>query len=433
MTRLRTVIERFRGNLFFVPALFLTAAIALAEGAITLDVTLHRAAFQLPVGLASTVASARSLLGTVASATIAFAGIAFSVSLLMVQLASTQYSPRVIYGFLRDPFGKRVMGLVIGTFTFCLLVLLVVHAPAGSGVPVVPQVSVLIAVVLGVSSIVAVVALISHGVISMQAGEIVRRITDEAREQIERECAPVAAPPRRLDRVVPDGPGLIVRAPGDGWVQTVDIDRLLGAVPEGGVVRLETWPGAFVPEETPICTVWPMPEDVRATARTMERAFVIGRSRTMQQDLTFGIRQLVDIALRALSPGVNDPTTANSAIVHIGAVLRSLLLHDLPSLVLTDGGRRVIRPREFEHRDYVALGFDEIRRAGAGQPAVAESLLQVLGMLAAALGTAGLRERIEPLRAQARLVVEVAERSDLPNADLDRIHRAGVRAGLSYR
>ncbi len=430
MIRLRAVAERFRGNLFFVPALFLAGAIALAEGTIALDVALHRARLHLPVGLASTVASARALLGTVAGATIAFAGIAFSVSLLIVQLASSQYSPRVIYSFLRDPFGKRVMGLVVGTFTFCLLVLLVVHAPIGSGEAVVPQVSVLVAVVLGVSSIIAVVALISHGAIIMQASEIIRRITDETGEQIRHECPPASTEPSYEEPIVPDEAGLVVRSPKDGWIQLIDTHRLLSVAPEGGVVQLETWAGAFVPEGGPLCTVWPVPDDVQGVSVSIQGAIRLGRSRTMQQDLAFGIRQLVDIALRALSPGVNDPTTANEAIVHLGSVMRTLLLRDLPSSVVTDDGRRLVRPADYTHRDYVGLAFDEIRQAGAGQPAVAIALLQVLGMLASELRSAGLSVRIEPLKEQAALILESSARSRPLEHDQRRVREAASDAGL---
>ncbi len=121
--RLSSLAERLRASLFFVPLIAVVGAVALGLIGVALDGRLDRRAATLPLGLTSTVDSARVRLSTIAGATITFAGIAFSVSLLLIQQASSQYSPRVVHTLFRDPFNKRVMALVVGTFTYCLVVL----------------------------------------------------------------------------------------------------------------------------------------------------------------------------------------------------------------------------------------------------------------------------------------------------------------------
>lgn len=148
--KLRTAQEHVRGSLFYVPMLFIIGAVVVGEVALAVDARVEG----IPDRLTATVDSARQVLSVIAGATLTFAAIAFSVSLLLISLASSQYSPRVVHGLFRDPFNKRVMGVVVGTFTYCLIVLRSVRGPLEqSGDPIVPSISILLAVVLGVVSI----------------------------------------------------------------------------------------------------------------------------------------------------------------------------------------------------------------------------------------------------------------------------------------
>lgn len=185
--RLSSLVERLRASLFLTPM----AAVILAIGAGLLPLTLDsrvRSASDLPLGVASTVESARALLSTIAAATITFAGIAFSVSLLVIQLASSQYSPRVVHILFRDPFNKRVMGLVVGTFTYCVIVLRSVRSSVEQGgQAVIPNLSVVVAVILGISAVLAVIAFINHSAHTMDVSEILERVAGEAVRQIRNE------------------------------------------------------------------------------------------------------------------------------------------------------------------------------------------------------------------------------------------------------
>ena len=204
--RLSSIAERFRASLFLVPLIAVVTAIAVAAVSLVVDQRIDSGSTQLPLGLTSTVDSARALLSTVAGATITFAAIAFSISVLIIQQASNQYSPRVVHTLFRDPFNKRVMGLVVGTFTYCLIVLRSVRtALEEGGAPIIPNVSVAIAVVLGVTTILAIVAFINHSAHSMDISEILARV--RARGDHAHPTRVVAQPdrhgPERADRAQP--------------------------------------------------------------------------------------------------------------------------------------------------------------------------------------------------------------------------------------
>ena len=178
--RLSALAERLRANLFVVPM----AAVLFAAGAGIATVTVDSSIDDpesLPLVVLSTVESARSVLSTIASATIAFAGVAFSITLLTIQRTSTQYSPRVVDTVFRDPFNRRVMALVVGTFTYCVIVLRSVRSALESGgEAVVPNLSVAVAVVAGIATILATVAFINHNAHAVNIGEILDRVRHDA-------------------------------------------------------------------------------------------------------------------------------------------------------------------------------------------------------------------------------------------------------------
>ncbi len=386
---------------------------------ILLDSSISTGGDQLPLGLTSTVESARAVLSTVAGATITFAGIAFSVSLLTIQLASSQYSPRVVSGLFRDPFNKRVIGTVIGTFAYCLVVLRSVRSSLEQqGTPVIPNVSVAIAVVLGITSILAIIAFIDHNAHAMEISKILDVVTHDAVDAVDRHWSIDVFEPSTIQQpeVVPREPGFVVRFERDGWVQLLDPQALLGAVPSGGTVRLDTAVGRYAINGSAFCTLWPAPADGDSAARTALAAVRTGENRTLQQDASYGIRQLADVALKALSPGVNDPTTAQDAIFHLGAVLREFLQRADPVRDLTHDDRRLVLTQAENHEQIVGLAYDEIRLAAGSLPSVSIYLLESMSLLRQSLPEERAPAR-HLLGVQARLVLAETERADLSRHD----------------
>jgi uncharacterized membrane protein len=424
--RISSLVERLRSSLFFIPMLAVIGATILGFAALAVDRHVDIALADLPLGFTSTVESARTLLGVIAGATISFAGIAFSVSLLIFQLTASQYSPRVVHTLFRDPFNKRVMALVVGTFTYCLVVLRSVRVAVDGGDPVIPNISVAIAVVLGIATILAIVAFINHSAHAMDVSEILERIRRDTTKQIRREWttnepgAHAGTPPPST------GPTTVLRADRSGWVQQIDTAAILDCMPDDSTARVEIYAGRYVIEHGRMISLSPA-TDVTELNNRLRAAVVIGETRTMQQDVTYGLRQLVDIAVKALSPGINDPTTAQDAIFHSAAVLSELLHHDPPPAVTTDHRRRLVMAGVPTHRELIQLTFDEPRRAAASHPTVCLYLLAAIDSLIETLNAAHLEGRTVELHRQARLVAEGCERTNALEEDIKSVNDAHAR------
>lgn len=428
--RVRALAEKLRSSFFFLPAL----AVVVAFFAARLLVGVEAGDW---VGR-STVDSARTVLSTTAAATITFASVTFSVSLLIMQQGSNQFSPRVIHGLIRDPFNRRVIAMVVGTFTYCLVSLQRVRGPlAEGGEELVPELSVAIGLGLGVLSVLAVVAAINHTSRKMDVSVILGGIVEQT--------TAVASSPATDDqfRVASDarafaGAGhavTTVRFDTDGWVQQIDRRGLLALTEPGSTIRLDTDTGRYAIRGTPLCTIWPaVPEDRHDEFCDRARRLVrVGATRTMSEDPGYGIRQLVDVALRALSPGINDPTTAQDAIFHLGTVLVDRLTSPpAPTAYADDQGRQLLTPHALTDANMAELALAELRRA-ADQPAVAVYLLQMIGLVVDAAAANGDRNRAEPLIEQAGLVVAtVIAADDVLDIDRRRVQQTYDRLFATY-
>lgn len=428
-TRLSILGERLRSSLFFVPMGGVFLAVGLGALTLAIDRRISSETRSLPLSLVTTVDGARALLGTIAGATISFAGIAFSVSLLIIQQASNQYSPRVVHTLFRDPFNKRVMGLVVGTFTYCVIILRSVRAPLeNGGVSVVPNLSVVLAVVLGVATILAIVAFIDHSAHTMDVSEILESVRREANEHIHDRWREVDTDADREPPRLPEGEKAIVRFTKTGWVQQIGFDDLVVAAPKGTTVELQAQPGRYAIHGTVLATITPVPDDLDATTRALNEAVITGATRTMQQDASYALRQLSDVALKALSPSINDPTTAQDAIFHSAAVLSEMMHRDPPRpRQFEDCERTIILAQQSIHADLVRLAFEETRRAGAEHPSVCIYLLEAIDLLVEPLLDTPLASRAAPLLEQARLVVVGCRAAGLLSEDLAQVERAYLK------
>jgi uncharacterized membrane protein len=427
--RLRGWLERLGSNLFLVPGLFVAAGVALGLTGIHLDAALVSRPVDFPLGFASTVESARAVLSTVAAATMTVAGVAFSIALLVFQLASTQYSPRVIQGLFRDGVSKGVLGLVVGTFTYCLVVLRAVHGPLDAQAEAtVPTVSVAGAVVLGIASVLGVVAFISHSAHQMEVSTILHDVSSLTIARISQAWA---AEDEQEQPAAPPTGALTIDLERDGWVQLVDHDGVLDAIGPGTTAWIEITVGRYAITGTPLCRIWPVPADdgeYNRLAHRVRRAVTIGPTRTLTQDVAYGVRQLVDVALRALSPGVNDPTTAQDAIFHTAAVLREMLVRRPPARLRRGAeGRRLVAPHQESAEELVDLAFSEVRRAAGTHPAVCLYLLNAIHLVTVGIGRApaGRSGHLAKVLAdQAAAVVDECRRAPVSPSDLSAVRAA---------
>jgi uncharacterized membrane protein len=367
--------ERIRTGLWFIPLMGVLVAWLTSVLMHRLDLALggDRPGFLAYDGDAT---QAAQVLSTIAGSTLTFTGIVFSITAVALQLGSSQFSPRALRNFLRDRGTQWALGLLVATFTYALLTLRYVDPNADPDDVATPGLSVTLALVLVIASLVAFVFFVSHLAQSIRAVSIIERVARETRAALS-EMVPLAEP--GPEPAIPDRPADQVLAwdRGPGVVLGYDEDDLVEiARSSGSLLRFVRQVGDYVPSRAPIIEVWHV-DDLHAAvdARAVLRRIGSGIERTMAQDPMFGFRQLVDIAEKALSPAVNDPTTAVQSIDRLHDLLRRLATRPQPSGVHTDGDgvpRLIVPVPTWD--DVVHLACDEIRHYGASSIQVVRRL-----------------------------------------------------------
>jgi uncharacterized membrane protein len=280
-----------------------------------------------------------------------------------------------------------VLGIFTGTFAYCLVVLRTVQGDGGDRYAVfVPHLAVSGAVILTLLSVAMLIYYVHHVAMSMQVSEITRRVVEDFEDTVERlypeRLGRAATTPRPVPPPVPAG-AFQVNSVASGYIQEVDTDAVLKLAREHDTtVWLTVSPGDFVIEGRPLAFAHGTPADATRFARDLGHAYVYGDDRTSFQDLGFACQQLVEVALRALSPGVNEPFTAVTAIDRLGQGLSKLAVREIPSPIRSDddGRIRVIAyPRTFA--ELINEAFESIALHAGGHPAVTERLLSTLARL----------------------------------------------------
>ncbi|MGB8360159.1 MAG: DUF2254 family protein [Acidimicrobiia bacterium] len=427
MEWLRTTLDRLRTSLLLVPLIVVITSIVLARVTIYIDQSPGGLA-DVPGVLSVSLAGGRAIAAAVAGATITVAAIVLSITALSSQIAATQYSPRSAAGFVEDRVQKLVMGLVAGTFAFSLLVLAELGGAADPNVGTFSSLSVTMTLILGVVSVIAIVGYLDHSLRRMRIDAVVRRIAEATVEGIRRQHRREGGPPAE-EAGIPSGEPHRVIVERTGWVRQIDAERLASRLPPDASVRIEVRVGEAISQGDLLATVWDGADDQPvASPRLVHDAVKVGRDRSVMTDSGYGIRQLVDIGLRALSPGVNDPTTAVDVIQHLKLPLREILLLGAPTRVFKGPHQQRVFLAEAPSRSaqvHDALG--ELRLAAERQPAVLRTMLEIIFDLVGELEAADLGGRTSPLIEEAKLAVRIARESGLPDPDLERILAAGRR------
>jgi uncharacterized membrane protein len=332
---------------------------------------------------------ARAVLSELAGATFTVTGVVFSLTIVALQMASSQFTPRLLRTFLRDRRTQLVLSGMLGSGVFDVAVLRQVRSSGeGSDSGFVPELAVSAALLYAFVAVGLLVFFLHHLTRHMRVDVIMADIRRQTLGQLR-------AVERERD-VLPDQHGaepgphsLPVPAKLGGYLQTVDVEVLARTASRHDVVvRLRPTMGDWVSAGTTLAWVWhdddrPITVDRKALASEIHSALHLGPDRTESADLAFGLRQLADIAVRALSPGVNDPTTAVQALGQLAAVLVELAKHPLGAdqAVGDDGVVRAIAPRA-DLAGHLELAIDQIRRYGRDEPAVLVAIAVLLTDLA---------------------------------------------------
>lgn len=434
-----------RDSLWFLPGVLTLGAVLLAVITIQIDVADPLPNAPMGVWLFSGTASgARGVLTAIASGFITVTGVVFSITIVAIQLASTQFTPRILRNFTADRANQLVLGIFIATFTYALLVLRVVRgkedgvtpediergAAAADGMEAfVPHLSVTVAVVLAVVGIGFLIYFIDHAARSVQASVIIDRVTRDALHTLDRRLPEEVgeAGEEAVEDALPRAQGSVITSRRSGYVQGVDVERLLDLLhADSMTIRMEPTIGTYVLPGGPLATVWPAGTASReAIEETVQGAFVLGPERTNHLDIELGIIELTDIAVKALSPGINDPTTAILCLDRLAEILLAAGRREPPSRVrrAAGSGGTLILPRvEFE--TLVDAALDEIRHYGVDNPRFAATFLDRMGDLGSLLP----HHRRPPVARHAAALLRSARRVIADDSDLRRVEEAGQRA-----
>ncbi|MEO5822718.1 MAG: DUF2254 domain-containing protein [Vicinamibacteraceae bacterium] len=438
MTRLRASWEYLRGTYWAVPSAMSGAAVLLSIAMIQLD----QSATQSLLNRLSWVYTggpegARAVLSTIAASMITVAGVTFSITIVALTLASQQFGPRLLRNFLRDVGNQVVLGTFVATFLYCLLVLRTVRG--SDDAEFVPHLSVTAGVILAMLSLGVLIFFIHHVATSIQASRIIATVADDLEGAIDRlfpeGVGEGAANGDRLQAAT-GATGATSTLPGarrvlaktTGYVQAIDAEGLMSIAREHDlVVQVHAKPGSFVRKGVALLTVTPPPGRRYPDDTSILDVFIIGSDRTGTQDVTFFIDQLVELAVRALSPGINDPGTARLCVDRLEHALCHLGGRHIPSAErYDDEGRVRVLACPVTFPEAVESAFREIARHGRTSVAVTCRLLEAVGNVGSCVA------RDTDRRALLREATMVATGvRDVSHSDTDRelmaqCHRAAV-------
>lgn len=386
-TKAIEIMEDIRDSYWLVPGLLAFVGLTLGLALVLLDARLGEqwlGRYEWFYG--SRPAGARQILATIAGSTITVAGVVFSITLAAVTYASGQYGPRLLSNFIRDRGNQATLGVFVGTFLYCLVVLRTIRsaeeasADAGNVVEAfVPHVAMFGALALAIAAISVLIYFVHHVTFSIHINNVIAAIGRSLIAAIrERGAAhkPEADPPTNPTPYTADD----ILADRTGYIEAIDTDVLVAIAERHDLlVRLSRRAGDFVHKGRPLLQAAPADKINAKIFNSCNAAFVIGARRTSLQDLRFGIDELVEIAARALSPGVNDPFTAIACIDWLGAALSEIGCMPQPSSGLSDENGRVrVVTHDLTFEDYLSSAFGQLRPYVARDPNARRATLATL-------------------------------------------------------
>ena len=391
---------------------------------------------------------AREVLSTIAGSMITVAGVVFSITIVAISFAASQYGPRILTNFMSDRGNQVTLGTFIATFTYCLVVLRTIHE---GETDFVPQLAVFVALLLAFCSIAVLIYFVHHVPASIHANSVAARVGRELIHLIKRQFPTcLGEPPEETTRDESELERLAqqrfssasnvapVAADSDGYIQTIDSQALMKATSECGLILcLDRSPGQFVYHGGALALVSPADRLTHEAAHRLRDCFTVGTMRTPIQDELFLVDELVEIAARALSPGVNDPYTAMTCIDWLSAAFAELARRRPPSRFrLDDSGELRVITAEVSFEQQVRHGFGRMRSYLAGD---VNAAAQALGTYARLAQDCRSGDQVEVLASEADALLrladhklEPAEASELRNQARDpreRIDEALRRCG----
>lgn len=417
-----------RSSFWFLPLLIVLGSAGLSTGMVAIDHQLGGLEEHWPKVFAMDASGARDLMSTIAASMMTVAGVVFSITIVALAQASTQYTSRVLRNFMRDRRNQVVLGVFLGVFAYCIGVMRSI--PGHGDVPFVPHLALSGGLVLVLVAVTFLAVFIHHLAAQIQSGAIAKGIADDTLATIET----LFPEPLEGDDVTPDSQlpeGLrwhAVRAPQLGYIERVDPHALLDFAREHEVVvRMERNVGDFASPDRTIASIGAAQAPDADAMDDLSGLFAIDSYRSIEQDIAFGLRQLVDVALKALSPGINDTTTAITSLDYLSVILERLAGRRLEPRPLCDGGTLRVIPMGPDFERLLALGMDQILENAHGNTVVLLRMLQAIEQIRAGAHSPA-RQRM--LDAKRDVIAEVAHHTASSSESRRRIEQqlAGANA-----
>jgi uncharacterized membrane protein len=354
---------------------------------------------------------ARLILSAIAGTLMTVVGVLFSITIVILQQVSSQYSPRVIQNFIRSTVSQLVLGLYVGTFIYCLLLLKQIPEEGGAANEALPHLAISTAIFLTIACVALLIHYIHYVVHAIRSTNIVETIRHETMSYLEPmadendglECAPEAS-------VAGLSVVTLIKSPASGYLQGFDLNDIPGALKQGvAEVMIRNKPGDYVLKDHVLAEVRTDQPLSNESIKELKENFRLGKSRTYSQDASYGIRQLVDVALRGLSPGIHDPTTAIEALNAVGSILHFFLSRgEFPSRICVTPSCQLRVPR-LKTEELLAVSFHQVIMAAREQPHVLQRIGHILEDLIPVANTVDRKEACRRLRDK---VFQMAKRAD---------------------
>ena len=423
MHKLKQLWSNLRSSFWFTPSLIVVVSMAFAVALIETDSAgSDRWLAQWPRLFGVGPVGARDMLSTLAGSMMSIMGVTFSMTLVALALASSQNTSRILSNFMRSRVTQITLGIFAGIFAYCLIVLRTIRS---GDVEFVPSLAVFFAFVLALGSIGVLVFFIHHIASSIQASSIIASITQDTIASIERLFperlghGPDDEDQDQVRRSLAEMTWHAVPAEMNGYLQSVDNDALLRlARDRQTVVRMERGIGAFVVQNTALASLALEDPPDQETIAALNACYSISRHRTIEQDPAFGIRQIVDMALKALSPGVNDTSTAVMSVDYLTAILAQLASRKFPASHRYEGDELRVITVAPTFEDLLAEAFDQIRGSAMGNAGI---MVRMLGALETLAGLTTSPRRRRALHEQVRWIAELAGRTTEAAHDRERL------------
>ncbi|HZX10411.1 MAG TPA: DUF2254 domain-containing protein [Acidobacteriota bacterium] len=383
-TKLASLWESIRTSLWFVPALMVIISCGLAFVLVKFDSILASGLkiFCYTGG----PEGARTVLSTIAGSMITIAGVTFSITIVALTMATSQFGSRLLRNFMVDKSNQVVLGAFIATFIYCLLVLNAVKAV--DNIIYIPRIAVSFSFVLALANLGILIYFFHHVSTSIQAEHVINSVYKELKAKIDHlfeQEKEYVIPEKKLEQL-PDfqSSSAVVCSKESGYLRAIDREGLFKiAVQNNLVIQLKYRAGDYVFTGTPLIAVIPDTEIETSFEDRINGCFLLGSSRSPEQDVEFAIHQLVEVALRALSPGINDPYTAMGCIDRLGDIICQLHSKKFPISYRYDkeGHVRLVLD-VFSYDGILDAAFNQIRQSAAGNVAVNLRLLEILKVIA---------------------------------------------------